>query len=144
MTGPDSSCPTRFRLGVLHGIGVATLFSAYVLIVVAAGGRAHIELGVSVRTVVAGYFVAGVVGGLIYGALAPLTKWWIGRALVGFLIMFPIGLGVMTVLPDAPLDDFGTWIDVVIFAGLLGGLGGQHFLEPGPSGSTNAGGARSS
>jgi len=123
---------TQFKAGVGHGLALATLYSAYVLIVAALGGRAHVELGVPLGTIIAFYYLGGAVAGLIYGALAPIAKWTMGRACLGFLIMFPIGAGCMYLLPDGGLNDRGDWIAAVVFAGLLGGLGGLHFLDPAP------------
>lgn len=117
-------------MGLASGFGLATVFSAYVVVTAAFGGRAHAELGLSVPSIIAFYYMGGVVSGLVYGAVAPVATWWLGRAFVGFVIVLPIGVGMIAILPEAGLGDRGAWLDALLFACLVGGLGGPHFLDP--------------
>ena len=87
------------RFGVLAGICVATLLSLWALLMLAVGGREAFEKkGTTPLAVILSYYAAGIIGGAIVGAMAPLTRWLPGRILAAvctaFVSTFCIGVAV--------------------------------------------------
>jgi hypothetical protein len=78
---------TAVRRGLAVGIGMATLYSIWaMLIFVLTGSDAFAKYGTSLSTVVLTYYAAGAVAGIIAGALAPLNSYWFGTTLIGVLV----------------------------------------------------------
>lgn len=111
------------------GVVAATAFSFIALAFHAlAGDPARSDHGLSLGQLIRGYYVGGIVAGLVYGGLAPLARWRLGSALLGFLMLLPVGLGATALMPEHSLYD-GGWIAAVIWAALMGGLGGLYIFE---------------
>lgn len=120
----------RLRIGLIAGMVVATIFAALASSISSvAGDPATSDHGIPLGQLVRGYYIGGTVAGLVWGALAPIAKWRLGAGLLGFLMLLPVGLGGIALMPEHRLGD-GGWIAAVIWALLMGGLGGLHFFEP--------------
>lgn len=87
------------------------------------GSQATKVFGVSWLVMVPIYFVALLLGGLVFGALLPLKRHPAGAMLLGFLFMLPVYV-VGTVLLGGVTLVTGLWIGVAIaaFAGSIFGL----------------------
>ena len=83
--------------GVLLGVGIAVLLSAFVLVMGALSGTMWIDrYGVSRWTVVLGYLFAGPAAGIVGGVLAPFATRLVARlalaALVGTVVYGTLGI----------------------------------------------------
>lgn len=79
--------------GLVWGLGTATLFSLYVVVLALVRGRWEFEqFGVTGTTILATYYVAGAIGGAVIGLLRPTLFHWLGAMLAGILAgMFVYG-----------------------------------------------------
>lgn len=72
--------------GLKYGLGLAALFSILVsVLALIRGSDWNPTHQVSTRSLILGYAVAGVLGGLVVGLLRPLTTHRLGATLVGML-----------------------------------------------------------
>lgn len=75
------------RWGLGWGLAMATVYSAWALVVVGMrGGAPAAKPGISVGQVVGGYCAGAVLGGLLLGACRPLTRSREGAKVVGALV----------------------------------------------------------
>ena len=100
-----SVIPDSIRDGVLFGLFGATVLSALVGVISLVRGSAHWPQYGSTTTweMIGGYYGAGIVAGVVFGALQPLCRWrlgvfaqgWIGGSVIyaslGFAMGFPVG-----------------------------------------------------
>jgi hypothetical protein len=74
------------RTGLAYGLGLATVLSCIVLVLVAVRGpQALRSYGIGLPLMLLGYYVSGVLGGAVVGLLLPLARWPLGAALVGVI-----------------------------------------------------------
>lgn len=110
-------------LGLLLGLAVATGLSVYVVVAyLVTDGDILSGYGVSLLTVIATYYLGGMVGGLIVGLLSPFYRTWYGAMLLGWLAVIPL-YSVVT-FADAPGELLTNIPDVLIISGLVGPLVG--------------------
>jgi hypothetical protein len=79
--------------GLAWGLGTATLFSLYVVVLALVRGTWEFEkFGVTGTTILATYYAAGAIGGIVVGLLRPTLHHWLGSMVVGILAgMFVYG-----------------------------------------------------
>jgi hypothetical protein len=106
MSGVNPSSKTsllgNLQWGVRWGLGMAVAFSLYVTVlfgVVSLASWQNLFAGAALPAVVAAYFGGGVLGGLIAGALRPLSHWPLGRMAMGFLVAIPVYEGCALASP---------------------------------------------
>ena len=74
------------RSGLVMGLVMATLYSAYALVVfLLQGSNPFAKNQTTIQAVLVTYYAAGALGGSVVGALSPLARSWPGRILVGVL-----------------------------------------------------------
>ena len=128
-TRRESSFEENLHWGIRRGLGVATLYSAYVLVMAILQRSLHFEAygGANVFQFVLIYAVGGLLGGAIIGALRPLNATAAGGALVGALASVPFCMGALMLLEGIPTHwPRGMWVLLAIFSG-VGALLGMHF-----------------
>lgn len=131
-TDDSGSFADNLRWGVRRGLGIASLYSAYVIVVAVMQQSIYFEMyrGANVFQFVLIYVAGGLLGGAIVGALRPLNVTAAGAALVGALASVPFWAGGLMLLEGLPTDwPKGIWVLLAIFAG-LGALVGMHFAKP--------------
>ena len=70
---------------------MAFLFSVVVLVLYLFEGSRRFDANrTSITMVIVSYFLGGLAGGVVVGALLPLTRWLLGSALVGVVAVIPI------------------------------------------------------
>ena len=113
----------RMALGAGTGFLMACFYVVWVVVLrLGGGGRTLEELKISLGVLVGIYLLGGIVGGVVAGALFPLTKWLMGAALVGFLAVIPFFAAVaITLRPEGPVN---RWIAVCLGSSMLGALVG--------------------
>ena len=109
------------RTGLLVGLVMATLFAATALLIFVIAGPDKFSNEISMRDVIAAYYVAGIGGGAIVGAISPLGRSLPGRiavAMVAALIAF-LCIGVAV---EGPFWRWGAsqWKLTVFLACLFG------------------------
>jgi len=74
------------------GLSMATGFSALVLIMaVLRGSMVYDDVGgVTTRQIVAYYYATGLVGGTVFGLLAPLRSRYVGKLVTAYVLVFPV------------------------------------------------------
>lgn len=101
--------------GLKLGLGIATFFSLWVLIVRLLLGAGGFErYGIGWVEVVAVYYLGLSLGGCAYGALLPLRRFALGSALLGFLLVLPMYLGISVALGLALEADRPLKADLVV------------------------------
>lgn len=74
---------------VVFGGLMATLYSGYTVVLYAIEGPAPFaKYGITVVTIVLAYYGAGILGGVLVGALFPLARWWVGRVVLTLIATF--------------------------------------------------------
>ena len=116
----ESELSGNLKWGVGIGAAMATVYSLFVLgLSVLNGSTYWPEYRTSTWMIIAGYYVAGLGGGAVVGAIRPLTRWRIGTFFVGW-IGGSIAYGAIAVATglqrDAPW-----WLALIPGAG-FGGL----------------------
>jgi hypothetical protein len=89
-------------LGVAWGFGLATCFSIFVLLLAILRGSTVYENygGLTTWRVIALYFATGLVGGVVFGLLRPLTNRYAGKLFTAYLLLFLVyGGGTAVLLP---------------------------------------------
>lgn len=124
----------RCRTGVGFGLVLASIYSAYVIVVfVASDGAVFERRGLSLGSTLLTYLAGGIVGGILYGVLAPLARWRFGAFMVGYIVAIPVCLGAAVALPDVDFGSRVTWFALAI-APLAGGIVGYQQWGWSPSG----------
>jgi len=115
--------------GVACGLGMALLFSLLVgALALLRGSDWNPTYEVSTLDVIRGYFLAGLLGGAVFGLLRPLTQSRLGAALVG-VIVGPIVYGAVAGVVDAQ-PEWGA-ATTIIPGVLVGGISGWIWGKPG-------------
>ena len=121
------SIATCARRGFIAGSVYAIYVSGLQLFL---GGAAFEDIGVGLEVLIPGYLLGGVGAGMLYGVLAPLTRWTAGLVFVGALVALFCFTGAAIVLPNADLTDRTTWVVIGIAALLIGGPGALLVIDP--------------
>jgi hypothetical protein len=125
----------RARSGALFGLGMATIYVAYVLVLFLLRGSAPFDrLHTSVLVVILSYVILGPIAGAIVGFLRPLTITRIGSMFVAFLAAATVYLGIMIAMKGSPLSWKSVdWITVSILGVTFGVvLGNMFYKKPAP------------
>ena len=127
-TGEETVSVANLKWGILRGLFLGSVYSAYVLLVyLIRGADAFSALGLTLGTLVAAYLGGGVVSGAVVGALRPLTKSHAGCIFVGTVAAVPTFLGVGLAMYGAfsqwTADDAGS---VILAIAILGPLFGHQ------------------
>jgi hypothetical protein len=117
--------------GVRIGIVFAILYSLYVAILFLLVGSAPFDKHhTSVVTVIATYFVGGISGGAVVGAMRPYTHSRFVAIVVGIVAAFFVVFGVIVPSQGLPLRWTGAnWASLVLTSVFLGAFGGNHFWK---------------
>ena len=73
----------RLRTGVLVGIAMASMYSAWILLLYAVGRRATQPSDISIQGAILAYYSAGIMGGALVGAMLPIGRSWAGMVTLG-------------------------------------------------------------
>ena len=115
----------RTLLGAKVGFAFGVLYSAWLLLLLLLNGPAYFQArGINVLLLVGAYLLSGLLAGSLVGMVQPVVRNWLGAAIVGYLVSFPIlHLIGMT---DGAADPLGAEALRVtaVTAALLGPAGG--------------------
>lgn len=115
---------------MLGGLALACIYSAIALVMFAAAGSSPGSLNADFGNVLVTYFAGGVCGGLVVGALWPLTKTSAGLSLVGVLAAFPVVAGFgMLEFGSLSRWNSGDWWTVAVVSVLLGVVGAPRIAN---------------
>ncbi|MFL5576858.1 MAG: hypothetical protein ACJ79S_12900 [Gemmatimonadaceae bacterium] len=108
----------EWKEGVILGLWVATALASWAAVVwlIGSGGAKHV-VSVSLPTLIAGYFLMGLLGGSVYGLLFSLRTRLLGAIALG-VIVWTIVFSVLGVLFFSPED----WVPGVPVAAAVLGL----------------------
>jgi hypothetical protein len=129
---------SNLRWGLGWTLSVATLFSCYVLVLTLLRGSTHFEqLGMTAWQMIAGYYAAAIVSGVLLALLRPFADRRYGALLVGALVGASI-YGAIGVAMYGFRPVVG-WVALIVapFAGGLGVViydGGLSFSTRTPGG----------
>ena len=85
----------RFRDGLGWGARISAVYVGYVLVLALLRGNAPFGAAdTSLAAVILGYCLGGLLGGLAFGLFLPLAATWLGSALLGFLVAFPVFVAI--------------------------------------------------
>jgi hypothetical protein len=115
-------------LAIWTALGVAGLFSIWVLVVGLVNGFAafEAEMGVSVPIAVALYFVGGAATGVIIAVLIPFGRWLVGATVLGYVASLPVFyLFARTMMSAEDWARMG-W-PVTLVCGVIGAIVGAGF-----------------
>lgn len=93
----------RIRIGLEWGASFAAVYSAYVTLLWLLRGEGPFERAdTTLGKVILAYFLAGLVGGAVFGLLLPMGRNRWGAALLGFLVALPVtyALGMAVEPPE--------------------------------------------
>jgi hypothetical protein len=105
----------RVRSGVGFGLFFATLLAAFVVVAQLLRGGAPNALGIPLAAIVGFYLAAGVVGGAVYGLMAPLRRTFLGRAFIAFVLLNLVYGSGMAAFTDALREGAGPFVLMPIF-----------------------------
>ena len=106
--------------GVLGGLAVAAVFS---LVMLAGPYRGSFVYGGTPGTLIRAYFLAGLVGGPVFGVLRPLARSRLGAWLVGLVVALLVDRTIAATV-EAPVR--WTVGRVALAAAVIGGAIGWH------------------
>jgi hypothetical protein len=115
----------NIRKSVTVALIMATLYSAYVLLLFLVSGSAPFDNhGTTVQAVVLTYYVVGAAGGLVVGVMLPLTRSWLGGIGVGIVAAFIVFFGFY-VITEGPFWRWEqeVWLSLGIAAAIFGVAG---------------------
>jgi hypothetical protein len=127
-TRQTDSLSENVSWGIRRGLSMASLFSAYVVVVAVMQRSVQFDAyGANVFQLVLIYLLGGLLGGAVVGALRPLNATGAGGAPIGALASIPFWAGTLMLLVGMPTRwDRGDWVVLMILVG-LGALLGMHF-----------------
>ena len=119
-----TSLSRDIKTGIVFGIILATIYSAFATIVFALGGASVLEeYNTSLATVILAYYSGGLLGGLIVGLLMPMTRHWVGSLLVRLVVAAVVLLGARMAMSGPPwVWDRAKW-DSVLFLTIVFAIG---------------------
>ena len=111
------------RLGLRVGLGIATVYSAWVAFVrLALGPHAFDRFGLNWWQLVAIYYGGLSLGGWAYGLLVPLKRHLWGALLQGIVLILPMYGGVMLAVGlSVPRSEFRTYMIASLIVALIVG-----------------------
>jgi len=110
----------NLRWGNRYGLGLATALSVYVLVVsLFTASTKFDEFGLSWWQIIAGYYLAGLLGGTVLGILRPTTKYLLGSLATGILCGVCV-YGAVSFIMHGHLDLEGP----LVLGSFVGGVGG--------------------
>ena len=130
----------RIRTFVRYGLYMATGFSLLLIpAVLLIGNRALPRYGLTPIQIVAVYYLAGVMGGVVVALVYPISRWFLGAFALGSLAVAPVyvGFGLLLRTRDDPASlPWALGGVLALFVG--GGVGTQIWSEQhgGPTRST--------
>jgi O-antigen/teichoic acid export membrane protein len=118
--------------GLKWGFWFALFFSfVAVAMTLFTGGEIIERQRISLTASIAIYVFGGFSGGIVLGLLRPLTKYRIGAALVGIVVMTPASILLGLTLFGPPHDwSRDMTVTVILLPMVLGGPGGYLYWEP--------------
>lgn len=117
--------------GVRLGLVFATLYSLYVAVLfVIVGSEPFDKRHTSVLTVIATYFLGGIIGGAVVGAMRPHTHARFAAILVGIVAAFFVVFGIL-VASQGLLWRWtgGAWFSLAFASVFLGSFGDNMFWK---------------
>jgi hypothetical protein len=117
------------REGIVVGVIMATLYSAFVVVVYAVNGsRPFVEHGVTLPGVIAAYYAGGVFAGALLGTLWPRVRSRLEAMLVGILGAFVVVMAAGVAMYGYPSSwNDASWISILFTALAFGILGANMF-----------------
>jgi len=111
----------EWREGVIVGLYTAALFSVWAAVVWFVGGEdGRASVPIPLTTLVAGYFLAGLLGGSAYGIFYPLRRHLAGAIALG-VVVCTLVYGVVALL-FVPPEDWAVAVPVAaVFCGVIAG-----------------------
>ena len=111
-----TSLAENIEWGLWYGVAMACAYSAIaILLFLIRGPRAFIHNGISLVSTIAVYLIGGILGGLMLGALRPLTRYFLGVLLVAIPVSAPLFGGILVATKGVPWQwSEKTWITFVI------------------------------
>lgn len=127
----DTSYKSNIFWCVVYGLGGGAVFTVWVTILFALRGTEPFDKqGVTFASVVLFYLLGGATGGLIAGALWPLTRSRAGAYLVGILVAFVVAAGLMFLLAGSPLRwDMAAILTILTMTLIYGLYIGYHIWK---------------
>ena len=72
-----------------------TVIAAVPALIRAFTGPAHVwQKGLSFFAIIGVYLFGGIIGGALVGLLRPVSRWWVGRRLIGVVVAVPVGIAI--------------------------------------------------
>jgi hypothetical protein len=131
-TTKDQKVLRNLFWGLKWGLWFALFFSLIATAMsVFSGGEIIERQDISLPASIAIYVVGGLAGGAVLGLLRPLTRRRIGAALVGILVMTPVGM-ITGLILFGPIHtwDGPEWFGLIFSSILFGSCGGYLYWEP--------------
>lgn len=124
---------SRIGTGILYGLVCAAIFSAMATVAaVLSAGHVFDRFQIGYFAYVGLCFLSGVLGGTVFGILDGLRRWWLGRALLGFVmaaIIFGLFCWAMYAGQDPPREIAILALQV---AAITGPIAGIYLIDPWP------------
>lgn len=98
----DPSVTANVSWGVKYGLGFATMLSVLVGILALLSGSAADgkHAGLDAGTIIGFYYVVGIAGGVAAGLMRPLTRFYVGRVAMAYVVLFIVyGGGTIALYP---------------------------------------------
>lgn len=114
------------RTGMFFGLAMAAVYCLFVIGLYTFAGEAPFEnIGISPAGAVAAYISGGLACGLLYAALHPLGKSFLGAMLLGIPCGIAVVLGVAIAMDGLPTTwTRDEWESVLVLGVLFGGICG--------------------
>jgi hypothetical protein len=112
----------NIRTGLISGLIMATLYSAYAAFIFSISGpEAFVDRGTTLDSMLVSYYAAGILGGTVIGAMIPLARSFMGRALIGWAGAF-IVFFCLTTAVEGPLWQWQRreWIGLLVATAFFG------------------------
>ena len=104
---PRTSLRKDLVIGLGWGLGLAAMFSAFILVMAVVRGSTVYDRydGVTTWAVIVYYFSAGAAGGAFFGLLRPIQHRYIGKFITAYVILFLVYGGGTAVFLTASSED---------------------------------------
>ena len=103
-------------------MGMATLYSLWVVGVRIVSGPAPFqEVGASLPAVIGAYYFGGLIGGLLFDGLRPLSRFYLGAVAIGVLVASLVFMGITMASEGVPTTwTAQDWQDCLVLGTIFG------------------------
>lgn len=113
-----------------YGLAVAVIFGGIASVVYVLGGAQELRnVGLGLAEVLTIYALGGAAGGFLFWFAHPLGTTKIGGAIVGFLCLLPVGLGVAVLISPDEYSATIRYVGAVVVSAIIGGAIGFSEAE---------------